>query len=121
MRFPTEPFIRSLVAFLASNLVTQVGRVCSLLNFRRGCEINQGVRSVGVIISTVQNPTSFDNFSSNGVQQFVSPYAKEASAGTFCMPLNISASNAAGVKDGANVTIQVVWSGGDGNLYQVSQ
>jgi hypothetical protein len=74
-----------------------------------------------VIISTVQNPTSFDNFSSNGVQQFVSPYAKEASAGTFCMPLNISASNATGVKDGANVTIQVVWSGGDGNLYQVSQ
>ncbi|KIK02305.1 hypothetical protein K443DRAFT_131894 [Laccaria amethystina LaAM-08-1] len=67
---------------------------------------------------TVQNPTSFDNFSSNGVQQFVSPYAKEASAGTFCMPLNISASNATGVKDGANVTIQVVWSGGDGNLYQ---
>lgn len=74
--------------------------------------------TVGVIISTVQNPTSFENFSSNGVQQFVSPYAKEASAGTFCMPLNVSASNATGVKDGANVTIQIVFSGGDGNLYQ---
>ncbi|GLB36371.1 putative GPI anchored protein [Lyophyllum shimeji] len=74
--------------------------------------------TAGVIISTVQNPTSFDNFSSQGEQQIVSPYAKQENAGTFCIPLNISNANIDGVKEGANVTIQVVFAGGDGNLYQ---
>ncbi|TFK41392.1 hypothetical protein BDQ12DRAFT_591019, partial [Crucibulum laeve] len=74
--------------------------------------------TAGVIISTVQNPRSFDNFSVNGQQQFVSNYAKEADAGTFCIPLNISAANVEGVRDGSNVTIQIVFEGGDGNLYQ---
>ncbi len=50
----------------------------------------------------------------NGVEQFAYPYAEEASAGTFCMPLNISAAGIDGVKDGANVTLQIVFAGGDG-------
>ncbi|KAF8898354.1 hypothetical protein BD779DRAFT_1666222 [Infundibulicybe gibba] len=74
--------------------------------------------TAGVLISTVQNPNSFDNFSVNGQQQFVRPFANEAAAGTFCIPLNMSDSNIAGVRDGANVTIQVVLGGSDGNLYQ---
>ncbi|KAG6841056.1 hypothetical protein C0991_002267 [Blastosporella zonata] len=74
--------------------------------------------TAGVLLSTAQNPTSFDNFSSNGVQQVVGPYAKEGAAGTFCIPLNISAAGIDGLKDGSNVTIQVVFAGGDGNLYQ---
>ncbi|KAF8168332.1 hypothetical protein B0H34DRAFT_685112 [Crassisporium funariophilum] len=74
--------------------------------------------TAGVLISTIQNPISFDNFSSNGAQQIVSPYAKQDDAGTFCVPLNISAANIAGVRDGSNVTIQVVFEGGDGPLYQ---
>ncbi|KAF9456152.1 hypothetical protein BDZ94DRAFT_1315425 [Collybia nuda] len=74
--------------------------------------------TAGVIISTVQNPTSFDNFTVNGEQQLVKGYAKEDAAGTFCIPLNISAANIPGVKEGSNVTIQVVFEGGDGNLYQ---
>ncbi|KAG6902819.1 hypothetical protein C0995_011306 [Termitomyces sp. Mi166 len=60
----------------------------------------------GVLISTAQNPVSFDNFSVNGVQQIVGPYAKETNAGTFCIPLNISAAGIEGVQDGSNVTIQ---------------
>ncbi|RDB28521.1 hypothetical protein Hypma_015284 [Hypsizygus marmoreus] len=74
--------------------------------------------TAGVIISTVQNPTSFDNFSVSGQQQIVGPYAKEEAAGTFCIPLNISAAGIDGATDGANVTIQIVFAGGDGNLYQ---
>ncbi|KAG6911779.1 hypothetical protein DXG01_000025 [Tephrocybe rancida] len=91
--------------------------------------------TAGVLISTVQNPVSFDNFSSNGVQQVVGPYAKEKDAGTFCIPLNISAAGIDSLKDGSNVTVQVysnklnqglliqvspqvVFAGGDGNLYQ---
>ncbi|KAF5377557.1 hypothetical protein D9615_005204 [Tricholomella constricta] len=74
--------------------------------------------TAGVIISTVQNPNSFDNFSVNGEQQIVGAYAKSDDAGTFCMPLDISAAKIDGVKDGANVTIQIVFAGGDGNLYQ---
>ena len=74
---------------------------------------------VGALLSTVADPNNFDNFSVNGVEQFAYPYAEEASAGTFCIPLNISAAGIAGVKDGANVTLQIVFAGGDGNLYQV--
>lgn len=74
---------------------------------------------VGAIISTVSNPNNFDNFSVNGVSQIVAPYGKEPNAGTFCIPLNISAAGIAGAKDGANVTVQIVFAGGDGNLYQV--
>jgi hypothetical protein len=74
--------------------------------------------TVGVLISTVPNPNSFDNFTINGVPQFVHPYAKQPDAGTFCVPLNIGAAGIAGVTDGANVTLEVVFEGGDGNLYQ---
>ncbi|KAF4623353.1 hypothetical protein D9613_001602 [Agrocybe pediades] len=74
--------------------------------------------TAGVIISTVDNPRSFDNFTANGNQQFVRNFAKEADAGTFCVPLNISEAGIEGVRDGSNVTIQIVFDGGDGNLYQ---
>lgn len=65
------------------------------------------------------NPNSFDNFTVSGNQQLVRGYAKAENAGSFCMPLNISAANIPEAKDGANVTIQVIFDGGDGNLYQV--
>ena len=55
----------------------------------------------------------------NETQTFVRDYAREEGAGTFCIPLDIAAANIPGAVDGANVTIQVVFEGGDGNLYQV--
>lgn len=95
--------------------------------FTGGCYSNMRIKMrtnlnsplVGALLSTVANPNNFDNFSVNGVPQLAYPYAEEAGAGTFCIPLNISAAGISGVKDGANVTLQIVFAGGDGNLYQV--
>ncbi|KAJ3492244.1 hypothetical protein NLI96_g96 [Meripilus lineatus] len=69
----------------------------------------------GVILSTAQNPTSFDNFS-QVVQYFQYP-----DAGNFCFNVNLSSSANAttlGLRDGVNATLQFVFNGGDGNLYQ---
>ncbi|KAK0208519.1 hypothetical protein DFS33DRAFT_1371912 [Desarmillaria ectypa] len=74
--------------------------------------------TAGVLLSTVQNPTSFDNFTSNGEQQLVRSWAREANGGTFCIPLPLNSTGVAGVEDGANVTIQIVLDGSDGSLYQ---
>ncbi|KAK0198618.1 hypothetical protein F5146DRAFT_1020390 [Armillaria mellea] len=74
--------------------------------------------TAGVLLSTAQNPTSFDNFTSNGEQQLVRPWAREANGGTFCIPLPLNSTGIAGVEDGANVTIQIVLDGSDGSLYQ---
>ncbi|CAA7264700.1 unnamed protein product [Cyclocybe aegerita] len=74
--------------------------------------------TAGVLISTVENPNNFDNFSVNGVQQLAKPFARDEGAGTFCIPLNLTEAGIPGVQDGANVTIQVLFEGGDGNLYQ---
>jgi hypothetical protein len=77
------------------------------------------VLPVGVLLSTEQNPNSWESFSLNETQTFVRDYAREEGAGTFCIPLDIAGANIPGAVDGANVTIQVVFEGGDGNLYQV--
>jgi len=71
--------------------------------------------SADVMVSTVQNPTSFDNFSQS--QLAVQPF-KMTGEGIFCFPINLTASGVDGVKDGANVTIQIQYNGGDGNLFQ---
>ena len=77
--------------------------------------------TAGVIISVFPNPNSFDDFNANnGQPQIVRGYAKAAAAGTYCLPLNISSAGIFGLTDGTDVTIQVVFNGGDGNLYQVS-
>ncbi|TFK41393.1 hypothetical protein BDQ12DRAFT_679389 [Crucibulum laeve] len=54
-----------------------------------------------VLLSTASNPTSFDNFSS------VVPFFQLNGEGIFCIPLDFSKTNATGLKDGQNVTIQV--------------
>jgi hypothetical protein len=75
---------------------------------------------VGILISTVQDPTSFTNFTnSSGQQQFARDFASASGAGGFCIPLDLSNTGITGVADGANVTIQLVYDGGDGNLFQV--
>ena len=74
---------------------------------------------MGGIIATVQNPTSFDNFSSGGQFQFVMPFFQTSGEGDFCFPVDFGAQNVTGVKNGANVTLQLIYDGGDGQLYQV--
>jgi hypothetical protein len=73
------------------------------------------------LLSTDQDPTSFDNFTnSTGGQQLARNFATGAGEGGVCIPLNLSASGISGVTNGANVTIQLLYNGGDGSLYQVS-
>ncbi|KAG8220098.1 hypothetical protein J3R82DRAFT_1117 [Butyriboletus roseoflavus] len=74
--------------------------------------------TVGVIISTVQNPTSFTNFSSSSGYQLVVSYFQTNGEGMYCFPINITASGVSGIQDGVNATIQVIFDGGDGVLYQ---
>lgn len=75
--------------------------------------------TVGVQISTVANPDSFDDFhTANGSDQLAVPYY-ESQGTQGCIPVNISALSLPGVTNGSNVTLQLVQDGTDGNLYQV--
>lgn len=74
---------------------------------------------VGVQISTVANPDSFEDFhTANGSDQLAVPYY-EGQGTQGCIPISIGALGLPGVTDGSNVTIQIVQSGSDGSLYQV--
>ncbi|EIN13572.1 hypothetical protein PUNSTDRAFT_48521 [Punctularia strigosozonata HHB-11173 SS5] len=76
--------------------------------------------TIGVLISTVQNPNSFDNFTTaNNQSQFVVPFQQKNGEGLFCLgPIDIGNLGISGVNDGANVTLEFVFDGGDGDLYQ---
>ncbi|KAI9445440.1 hypothetical protein H4582DRAFT_921480 [Lactarius indigo] len=76
--------------------------------------------SFAVLLSAVQDPTSFDNFTtSSGQQQFVRDFASGSGVGVFCIPLDLNKTGISGVQDGVNVTIQFIFSGSDGSLYQI--
>ncbi|PPQ96779.1 hypothetical protein CVT26_006263 [Gymnopilus dilepis] len=68
--------------------------------------------TAGVLISTLQDPTSFQNFSQ------VNTFFQLQGEGAFCIPLDLKSSNATGLTSGQNATIQFVYDGGDGQLYQ---
>lgn len=68
---------------------------------------------VGVIVSTAQNPSSFNNFT-----QAV-PFFQATGEGDFCFPINLASSGVSGLSDGVNATLQIVFDGGDDKLYQV--
>ncbi|TFK17024.1 hypothetical protein FA15DRAFT_366259 [Coprinopsis marcescibilis] len=78
--------------------------------------------SASVLISTVPNPNTFDSFNTGGAAgaapQLAREWATEALTGNFCIPLPLGDTGIPGVVDGANVTIQIVLTGGDGQLYQ---
>ncbi|KAI9460258.1 hypothetical protein BJY52DRAFT_290646 [Lactarius psammicola] len=74
--------------------------------------------SLAILLSTVQDPTSFDNFTSSGQQQFARNFATGSGEGEFCIPLDLNNTGISGVQDSANVTIQLVFNGGDGSLFQ---
>ncbi|KAI0735397.1 hypothetical protein C8Q76DRAFT_765852 [Earliella scabrosa] len=75
--------------------------------------------TLGGIISTAENANSFDTFRDDDdeFQQFL-PFFKTSDVGDFCVNVNLTASGVEGIRDGANVTIQLVFDGGDGQLYQ---
>jgi hypothetical protein len=70
-----------------------------------------------MLVSTVQDPTSFADFNSSSGQQLAIPFFQETGEGLFCFSFNFP-TNITGLQDGANVTIQLVFDGGDGVLYQ---
>ncbi|KAH9853189.1 hypothetical protein C2E23DRAFT_885159 [Lenzites betulinus] len=74
--------------------------------------------TLGSVVATVENPNSFDNFTSGGNFQFVVPFFKTSGEGGYCYPLDLASSGIDGVKDGANITLQFIYDGGDGQLYQ---
>ncbi|KAI9057185.1 hypothetical protein FKP32DRAFT_1598656 [Trametes sanguinea] len=74
--------------------------------------------TLGGIIATVQNPENFPAFQSNGQFQYVVPFFGTSGEGDYCYPIDLAATGISGIKDGANVTIQFIYNGGDGQLYQ---
>jgi len=75
--------------------------------------------TVGVLVSTAQNPTSFNDFNSaNGSNQLAVQFFQTSGEGLACFNIDLNNTGISGVKDGANVTIEVVFDGGDGTLYQ---
>ncbi|KAJ7293347.1 hypothetical protein C8J57DRAFT_1002608, partial [Mycena rebaudengoi] len=67
--------------------------------------------SVGVALAT-KVPTLFNDFVP------VIPFFKATGEGLKCINLDFSQTNATGLTDGQNVTIQITFAGGDGNLFQ---
>jgi hypothetical protein len=75
---------------------------------------------VGVLVSTVQNPNNFDNFTDDGKPQFAFPYQKEDIEGYFCVHIDLAQANVTGgLQSGQNVSLEIVFDGPDGELYQV--
>jgi len=74
--------------------------------------------TVGVIVSMQQDPTSFGDFNSSSGFQYVVPYFQQNGEGKYCFPIDLAQAGFSGIQDGANVTIQVIFDGGDGELYQ---
>ncbi|KAI6007936.1 hypothetical protein EDC04DRAFT_925358 [Pisolithus marmoratus] len=74
--------------------------------------------TAGVVVSTKQDPTSFSDFNSSSGYQMAVPWFQTSGEGQYCFPIDLATSGVSGIQDGANVTIQIVYDGGDGNLYQ---
>lgn len=75
-----------------------------------------------VLISIDQDPTNFTQFnvSSTGVQLPPAvPFFSASGEGLACIAIDIENLGIQGVNNGSNVTIQVRFDGGDGDLWQV--
>ena len=72
-----------------------------------------------MLISTVASPSSFNDFhTSSGADQLVVSYF-QGTGTSGCVRVTPSAAGIPGIQNGANVTMQMVFDGGDGKLYQV--
>ncbi|KAI9470583.1 MAG: hypothetical protein EXX96DRAFT_653703 [Benjaminiella poitrasii] len=78
-------------------------------------EINSGHTSYSYVVNVLvnNNPTASD-FSSNSTVQVASGSRDYPQAA--CLSLNLT--NSPDIKAGANATIQIIYNGGDGQLYQ---
>jgi hypothetical protein len=77
--------------------------------------------TVAILILIVQDLTSFDNFTNfTGGQQLMRNFACGSGEGGFYIPLDLNNTDISGIQDGANVTLQYLYNGGDGSLYEES-
>ncbi|KAL1728891.1 hypothetical protein EV714DRAFT_214060 [Schizophyllum commune] len=65
--------------------------------------------TLGILASTADDPTSFDNFTTER------PFASAEGQGTYCIPFDLDTSK---YSNGQNITIQIQFNGGDGDLFQ---
>ncbi|KIM66956.1 hypothetical protein SCLCIDRAFT_212665 [Scleroderma citrinum Foug A] len=75
--------------------------------------------TLGFIVSTKTEASSFSDFNTSSGYQITVPFVEYTGSGQFCLPINLANSGISGIQEGANVTIQAVFDGGDGSLYQV--
>ncbi|KAJ6562166.1 hypothetical protein B0H19DRAFT_1375342 [Mycena capillaripes] len=68
--------------------------------------------TAGVSLANQGNPTQFSDFLS------IVPFFKDSGEGAFCFDLDFIKINSTGLKDGQNVTLEIVFDGGDGKLFQ---
>ena len=80
------------------------------------------LHAAAVLISIEQNPTNFEvfNTSSSGIElPLAVDWFTSSGAGEICIPVDVASLGIEGVGDGSNVTLQAMFTGGDGNLFQV--
>lgn len=85
------------------------------------CKRTVGYNSiaVGVLVSTKPNPASFNDFNNASGNQLVVNFFQTSGEGLACFDINLAKSGISGIQDGANVSIEIAFDGGDGQLYQV--
>lgn len=74
-----------------------------------------------VAITLAEAPTKFDEFNATtnpGQGGTVTPFFRVTNEGDLCWKTDISALKIEGAVDGAKATLQVIYDGGDGQLYQ---
>jgi len=79
--------------------------------------------TITVLISFSQNPTVFADWTNSTTGQPQPPLRDffQTSSSAICIGVDVQSLNYAGAKDGANATILVQYSGGDGDLFQVGR
>ena len=73
------------------------------------------------MLSTAASPASFNDFhTASGADQLVVDYFK-GTGSSGCITVMPNRAGISGIQNGTKVTLQMVFDGGDGKLYQVSR
>ncbi|KAF9643652.1 hypothetical protein BDM02DRAFT_3123125 [Thelephora ganbajun] len=81
-------------------------------------ESSHSPSTIGVLLSTSASPTSYGDFHTpSGGDQLVVDYFK-ATGTSGCVRIMPTAAGISGIQNGSNITLQMVYDGGDGKLYQ---
>ena len=94
---------------------------CSLHSESRGCLTV--IRTVRVMISFKSNPTNISDFTNSTTGQTQAPVRDffQVDGEDLCIGVDIKSIGYPNVTEGTLATLAVQYSGGDGNLFQVSR